>query len=55
MTSIGNIINMKAIKEYLHKGSSSFSPERAFQALNIVLRNQPSALRLVKIHYNLLE
>lgn len=38
---------MGKIEEYLKSGSSNCPPGEAFQALDIVLKNRPFALRLV--------
>lgn len=47
VTSVVNQINMGKIEEYLKSGSSNCTPGEAFQALDIVLKNRPFALRLV--------
>lgn len=47
MASVVNVISMDAIEEYMRSGSSSSPPGKAFQALDIVLKNRPFALRLV--------
>jgi len=47
-TTIVNIIQMHKIEEYLKSGSSNTPPGEAFQALDIVLKNRPFSLRLVK-------
>ena len=47
-TSIVNKIQMNKIEDYLKSGSSNSPPGEAFQALDIVLKNRPFSLRLVK-------
>ncbi|VVC41898.1 Argonaute linker 2 domain,Ribonuclease H-like domain,PAZ domain,Piwi domain,Argonaute, linker 1 [Cinara cedri] len=49
VTSVVNQINMGKIKEYLINGSSNCPPGEAFQALDIVLKNRPFALRFVNV------
>lgn len=43
--SIVNVIQMSKIQDYLKDGSSNSPPGEAFQALDIVLKNRPFALR----------
>lgn len=47
-TSCVNKISMCKIEEYLKQGSSNNPPGEAFQALDIVLKNRPFSLRLIK-------
>lgn len=47
-TSCVNMIPMCKIETYLKQGSSSNPPGEAFQALDIVLKNRPFSLRLIK-------
>lgn len=47
VTSVVKSISMKKIEDYLKSGSSNNPPGEAFQALDIVLKNRPFALRLV--------
>jgi len=48
VTSVVNIIPMNKIKDYLKSGSSNYPLDEAFQALDIILKNRPFSLRLVK-------
>lgn len=45
VTSVVNTISMNKIEDYLIHGSSNMPPGEAFQALDIVLKNRPFALR----------
>lgn len=45
ITSVINTIEMNKIKEYIEKGSSNLIPGKAFQALEIILKNLPNSLR----------
>jgi hypothetical protein len=47
VTGVVNSISMKKIEDYLKSGSSDNPPGEAFQALDIILKNRPFALRLV--------
>ncbi|XP_016662198.1 protein argonaute-2 isoform X1 [Acyrthosiphon pisum] len=48
-TSIVNTIHMNKIEDYLKSGSSNTPPGEAFQALDIVLKNRPFALRFTNV------
>lgn len=44
-TSLVKVISMSKIADYIREGSSNKTPGEAFQALDIVLKNRPFALR----------
>jgi len=49
VTGVVNSISMKKIEDYLKSGSSDNPPGEAFQALDIILKNRPFALRFTNI------